>query len=107
MLGHDDLINGPLSKAFTLSCQCRPIGGFSKCPGAHPDILHSYFALCGLSIIGEEKEKISSLSCAFGMTTRAAKGLLTATEWMKRKKGEEKEEEKEEGKGKEEEGKGK
>jgi len=31
-------------------CPCRSVGGFSKYPGGHPDILHSFYGVCGLQL---------------------------------------------------------
>ena len=56
--------------AFSLRCECAPYGGFAKCVGNHPDVLHSYFALCGLAIVGAPG--LRPLDCRLGMTKRAA-----------------------------------
>lgn len=33
-----------------MSCQSG-IGGFSKVPDAFPDVLHTYFSICGLCLV--------------------------------------------------------
>jgi prenyltransferase beta subunit len=38
---------------FHTSFFCRKIGGFSKWADVHPDVLHTYFSICGLAFIGE------------------------------------------------------
>jgi len=81
MLDALHLANHPLSKSFTTSCKTK-YGGFSKCPDAHPDILHTYFSLCGLSMMG--KPGLNLLDCSLGMTKRAKDGFtcgLTARQW--------------------------
>eukprot|EP01100_Stratorugosa_tubuloviscum_P013648 TRINITY_DN6982_c1_g2_i1.p1 TRINITY_DN6982_c1_g2~~TRINITY_DN6982_c1_g2_i1.p1 ORF type:complete len:354 (-),score=148.24 TRINITY_DN6982_c1_g2_i1:55-1083(-) len=46
--GH--LINSSELEAFIFICQSNSTGGFSKQPGFPPDMLHSYYSLCGLRI---------------------------------------------------------
>ncbi|XP_068422727.1 geranylgeranyl transferase type-1 subunit beta [Clinocottus analis] len=41
------------NRSFILSTQDRLVGGFAKWPDSHPDPLHAYLGLCGLSLIGE------------------------------------------------------
>lgn len=48
-----DVINPAALRRFALEQTQTLIGGFSKEPGAHPDLLHSYLGLCALGIIGE------------------------------------------------------
>jgi geranylgeranyl transferase type-1 subunit beta len=52
MLGHYDLVDFEMVKGHTLACQART-GGFSKIPDVYPDVLHTYMALCGLSLGGD------------------------------------------------------
>lgn len=52
LLGQFDLVVFKHTRSFTMSCQ-KKIGGFGKHADAFPDVLHSYFSLCGLSFIGE------------------------------------------------------
>ena len=41
------------NRSFSISCQSQS-GGFSKVPKNHPDILHSYFSICGLSLMNQD-----------------------------------------------------
>ncbi|KAG2466561.1 CC112 protein, partial [Polypterus senegalus] len=41
------------NRNYILSTQDRLVGGFAKWPDSHPDALHAYFGICGLSLIGE------------------------------------------------------
>ena len=76
LLGQYSLVNTPIIRGFSMtyvlryvvcprcnhrfldahsqldSCQ-HAIGGFSKWPDMMPDVLHTYFSLCGLSLMGE------------------------------------------------------
>ena len=54
MLNAWELVNFEHLKSFLFDCQAEHIGGFSKYVGHHPDVLHSYYALCGLSFGGEK-----------------------------------------------------
>jgi len=49
----------------------KKIGGFAKSPDAYPDVLHTYYSLCGLSLIGEIG--LLELHCGLGISQRAAK----------------------------------
>ena len=60
----------PALKAFCLGCECLPHGGIAKCAGNHPDVLHSYYAICGLSIAG--LRPLLPLDCRLGISSRAA-----------------------------------
>ncbi|XP_071844987.1 geranylgeranyl transferase type-1 subunit beta-like [Apostichopus japonicus] len=54
LLGAYDLIDFQWNRKFILSTQDSRIGGFAKWPDYHPDALHAYLGLCGLSLMGEE-----------------------------------------------------
>ncbi|XP_035236366.1 geranylgeranyl transferase type-1 subunit beta [Anguilla anguilla] len=41
------------NRRYILSTQDRLVGGFAKWPDSHPDALHAYFGICGLSLLGE------------------------------------------------------
>jgi len=56
------------NRAFTMKCQSQR-GGFSKVVNARPDLLHAYFGLCGLSIMGVED--LLPLDVSLGITKRA------------------------------------
>ena len=55
--------------AFSCSCQFKH-GGIGKCVGNYPDVLHSYYALCGLSLASWPG--LRTLEPRFGVTRRAA-----------------------------------
>eukprot|EP01095_Lingulamoeba_sp_RSL-Kostka_P001675 TRINITY_DN12450_c0_g1_i2.p1 TRINITY_DN12450_c0_g1~~TRINITY_DN12450_c0_g1_i2.p1 ORF type:complete len:353 (-),score=116.45 TRINITY_DN12450_c0_g1_i2:111-1169(-) len=63
------LINESCSMAFTFSCQSN-YGGFSKVPDVHPDVLHTYYSLCGLSMAGYKG--LQEIDYTLGITKRAA-----------------------------------
>ncbi|XP_078531649.1 geranylgeranyl transferase type-1 subunit beta [Lissotriton helveticus] len=46
-------INMEKNRNYILSTQDRIVGGFAKWPDSHPDALHAYFGICGLSLMGE------------------------------------------------------
>lgn len=54
--------------SFHFSCQSK-IGGFSKVPNVHPDVLHTYFSLCALQMAG--REGMLPLNYSIGITLRA------------------------------------
>ena len=59
------------NRHFNLRAQHR-IGGFSKEPGPyHPDILHSYFGLCGISLCGLDQQ-LQPLDVMLGLTKKSA-----------------------------------
>eukprot|EP00727_Mastigamoeba_balamuthi_P011131 m51a1_g6640 putative geranylgeranyl transferase type-1 subunit beta-like (371) ;mRNA; r:108712-110028 len=69
MLGHADLINREALRAFIVSCQTK-LGGFAKLPeDCPPDVLHTYYSICGLSLIGEQG--IAPYNCAISISRRA------------------------------------
>jgi len=57
---------------FSLACQ-TDYGGIAKSQGTHPDVLHSYMALAGLSLIGVKG--LNTVFPSLNITERAAKGL--------------------------------
>jgi geranylgeranyl transferase type-1 subunit beta len=72
LLGLAHLIDCDSARRFVMSCQSK-IGGFSKHPGdvprVYPDILHAYYSLCGLSLMGEPG--LAALDASLGLTERA------------------------------------
>ncbi len=89
ILGALGLANDELSKGFSMSCQSA-IGGLSKCVDNHPDVLHTYLGLAGLSLMGAPG--MQEVDPCLNMTKRAAKGfleiypngMLTARQWHER-----------------------
>lgn len=54
MLGYGEHIAAKPLLTFLMMCVNGKYGGFSKAPGALPDVMHSLYSLCGLSLIGYE-----------------------------------------------------
>jgi len=74
LLGFHSLTDYSSIRGFALNCQAQKIGGFSKWPNYHPDVLHTYFAMCGLSLGGEEG--LARIDCGLGLTERASANWL-------------------------------
>lgn len=74
VLGHFDQLDHVQLSQFLLACQ-SPIGGFGKYPDTHPDVLHTYFSLCGLSFLQEPG--LQQLHCSLGMTMKSASRIPT------------------------------
>eukprot|EP01105_Mastigella_eilhardi_P020118 TRINITY_DN4774_c0_g1_i1.p1 TRINITY_DN4774_c0_g1~~TRINITY_DN4774_c0_g1_i1.p1 ORF type:complete len:354 (-),score=72.53 TRINITY_DN4774_c0_g1_i1:70-1131(-) len=72
LLGKYNLIDFSAVEGFNLSCQAS-IGGFSKVPDVFPDVLHTYYSLCGLSLGG--RAGLKPLDCMLGLTKDAASHL--------------------------------
>jgi geranylgeranyl transferase type-1 subunit beta len=53
MLGASVYVDGTALRAFLSETQDRVVGGFGKAPGDPPDLLHAYFGLAGLALLGE------------------------------------------------------
>jgi geranylgeranyl transferase type-1 subunit beta len=68
-------INAEASSSFSMVCQNKDIGGICKQPNTYPDILHTYMAISGLSLIGYEPDLIRPIVPSLGITKRAAQGL--------------------------------
>jgi geranylgeranyl transferase type-1 subunit beta len=73
LLGVTHLVHAPALRAFSLACQ-QPVGGFSKCEDAHPDLLHTYLSLAGLALLG--CDGLAPLHPALNISQRAAEGLI-------------------------------
>ncbi|OXB76024.1 UNVERIFIED_CONTAM: hypothetical protein H355_000284 [Colinus virginianus] len=61
------------NRNYILSTQDRLVGGFAKWPDSHPDALHAYFGICGLSLIGEAG--ICKVHPALNVSTRTSERL--------------------------------
>ncbi len=72
ILGEGHLIDLESTKSFTLSCCCHTTGGFSKYPDGHPDILHAYMGLAGLSVIKFSDPPLRELDARINISTRAS-----------------------------------
>ncbi|XP_069481619.1 geranylgeranyl transferase type-1 subunit beta isoform X2 [Ambystoma mexicanum] len=66
-------INMEKNRNYILSTQDRLVGGFAKWPDSHPDALHAYFGICGLSLMGEPD--IRKVHPALNVSLRTAKRL--------------------------------
>eukprot|EP00249_Psilotum_nudum_P009439 c21940_g1_i1 orf=279-1190(-) len=73
MLGAGHLYDSEALYSFQLSCQTK-FGGFSKCPGDFPDLLHAYYGICSLSLLREPG--LNPVWCELGITART-QGLST------------------------------
>ena len=63
-----DLLSGAQTKEFLGVCEHKRIGGFRKLPQMqYPDLLHSYFSIAALSIMGE----LPPIICELGISVRA------------------------------------
>ncbi|KAH9574881.1 hypothetical protein CY35_01G082600 [Sphagnum magellanicum] len=74
MLGGYNLCDKASLRSFLLSCQTK-YGGFSKYPPTlgqtgFPDLLHSYYSICGFSLL--EEPGLKSLCCELGISRCAA-----------------------------------
>ncbi|CAM6128103.1 unnamed protein product [Calypogeia fissa] len=73
IFGMDHLCDQKALRTFLLSSQSK-WGGFSKFPKeGYPDLLHSYYGVCGFSLLGEEG--LDSLFFGLGLTCRSASRL--------------------------------
>jgi geranylgeranyl transferase type-1 subunit beta len=63
-----DYLNTEKSIEFTLNCQSK-YGGICKCQGVHPDPLHSFLSISGLSLMGFSE--FLPIFPALGMTKRS------------------------------------
>ncbi|KAH7440513.1 hypothetical protein KP509_04G111100 [Ceratopteris richardii] len=72
LLGAGHLCNVNALENFLGKCADKH-GGFSKWPGETPDILHAYYGICGLSLLG--KPQLKCLCCKLGISTEAAEKL--------------------------------
>ncbi|WQF84279.1 Putative terpenoid cyclases/protein prenyltransferase alpha-alpha toroid [Colletotrichum destructivum] len=84
MLGHVDLIDTEPSRRFIMDKTQHLIGGFSKYPGAPPDIYHGFLGLAALAVMGDSALKPFDASvCATQETVdkivAAREGLRDAT----------------------------
>ncbi|GJP63074.1 hypothetical protein CLOP_g20146 [Closterium sp. NIES-67] len=70
MLGADQLIDFVALRSFLFTCQNTRYGGFSKHPGGFPDILHSFYGVCGFCLAGEPG--LLPLHVPLGISKRAA-----------------------------------
>ncbi|KAG5437522.1 hypothetical protein PCANB_000950 [Pneumocystis canis] len=60
------------SREFLLK-RIHSTGGFEKCKGEYPDVMHSYFGLAALSIFGDEN--LEEIDPALGVTKKSLENL--------------------------------
>jgi geranylgeranyl transferase type-1 subunit beta len=65
MLDSFSMTNIESTREFLDECECFYGGGFSKVPDCHPDILHSFYSLCWLSL--SRQEDLRLFNCALGI----------------------------------------
>lgn len=70
-----NLIDFRWNRNYILSTEDTGMGGFAKWPDFHPDALHAYLGLCGLSMMGEEG--LAPIHPALNISQRAADHLLS------------------------------
>ena len=68
ILGQYGLVSPDICRSFHFVCQSK-IGGFSKVPDVPPDVLHTYFSLCALKMLGDDS--MEELHYPLGITERA------------------------------------
>jgi len=73
LLGALSCVDFAANRDYLMSTQATVTGGFSKWPGSHPDALHTYFGLCGLSLIQEPG--LRGIHAALNITQRATDHL--------------------------------
>jgi geranylgeranyl transferase type-2 subunit beta len=56
MLGRLHWIDAAKLREFILACADTANGGFADRPGDQPDVFHTVFALCGLSLLGANSD---------------------------------------------------
>ncbi|XP_014771199.1 geranylgeranyl transferase type-1 subunit beta [Octopus bimaculoides] len=68
-----ELTNFTQNRLYMMDTQKEAIGGFAKWPNQSPDLLHSYFGVCGLSLMGEKSTK--EMDPALNLSQRASQHL--------------------------------
>lgn len=71
ILGYFNMVETVHLRGFIMSCKNNR--GFSKYPNNSPDVLHTYFSLCGLAFLDEPG--LEKPHCSLGITIRSAKRL--------------------------------
>ena len=73
ILGSDGLIDVPGLRQYLYGDTQHMIGGFSKIPGAPPDLLHAYSGLAALAVVGDEG--VQPLDSALAVSHRTSQKL--------------------------------
>ena len=58
MIGTESFFNKELLIKFILECQDEELGGIGDRPGNYHDVFHTFFGLCGLSLMKYEGLKM-------------------------------------------------
>ena len=69
LLGNFEFVDTHDATSFVRSCEDHRHGGFCKMADHYPDLLHSYYSICWLSMT--EHPGFKPLDCALGMSARA------------------------------------
>ncbi|GAK66255.1 geranylgeranyl transferase type i beta subunit [Moesziomyces antarcticus] len=84
LLSAHELVDAPADAGYVLSAQSR-VGGVSKIPGDHPDLLHTYLGLASLSLHqhgqGDHAEE-NRLDFGLAPLDAALNCTLTAKQWI-------------------------
>ena len=67
MLGRLHWIDKDKMVTFILACQDTDTGGFADRPGDMPDPFHTLFGVAGLSLLGEEGDRVERVNPVFCM----------------------------------------
>ncbi|CAG9582285.1 putative geranylgeranyltransferase [Leishmania major strain Friedlin] len=67
-LGRTSWIDKEALFQYILSCQDTQDGGFSDKPGNQPDVYHTFFGLCGLSLLGYEGYKLNPINPVYALS---------------------------------------
>lgn len=78
LLNVSHLSNAEENRAFLFRTQNSLIGGFAKFENSLPDPIHTYFGLCGFSLLGEDG--LCTMHAALNISNRAYKHLLQVQE---------------------------
>eukprot|EP00904_Undaria_pinnatifida_P007214 jgi/Undpi1/3622/HiC_scaffold_16.g06992.m1 len=72
------LVDEARARQFHVSCQDKVLGGFAKAPGEPPDLLHSFYSLCWLSL--SKEEGLEPMDAALGITRRASNRVTSGVD---------------------------
>ncbi|XP_039272013.2 geranylgeranyl transferase type-1 subunit beta-like [Styela clava] len=75
LIGSLELCDWHENEQYIISTQDSVIGGFGKWPQSHPDALHGYMGLCGLSMMG--MHNLSPINPALNITQRASDHMFS------------------------------
>ena len=73
ILGRYDLVDTARLRQYVFATQDKHIGGMAKWPDYHPDPLHSYLGIAGMSMAGVEG--LQPLDYVLNLSQRASRHL--------------------------------